>query len=141
MTQIFVYGTLQPGEVNYGVCADAVLESRPAIVRGQLYHLPLGYPALAVGTRTVGGFLLSFADSSILQRLDELEQHDPIALQALGVASAPHQYDYAREWIAVWQPGGRSLGEAWVYRMAIEHIQKLGGILLSSQQWNGRQVY
>ena len=39
--QIFVYGTLKPGEINYQLlCQDTVLASHRAIARGHLYYLP-----------------------------------------------------------------------------------------------------
>lgn len=139
MTQMFVYGTLQPGEINYGVCAEAVVEARPAIVRGHLYHLPMGYPALTLETQTVRGFLLTFANPGIVQRLDEFERHDPIVLQRYVTSETSQQYEYERGLIQVFDLEGRSLGTAWSYLMTIEQIQKIGGIPVSAQQWNGRQ--
>ena len=140
MIQIFVYGTLQPGEVNYWVCADAVVASQAAIAIGQLYYLPFGYPALSPGIQTIRGFLLSFSDAAILQCLDEFERHDPIALQKFVASAIPHQYDYDRQSIEVFDLDRRSLGNAWVYRMTIEQIHKIGGIPLSIEQWNSRQM-
>lgn len=147
MIPIFVYGTLQPGEINDWVWADAVVKAQPAIAIGQLYHLPFGYPALSEGTQTVHGFLLCFADPSILQRLDEFERHDPIALHPFIGTDSPQDYNYDRQWIEVFaldfevfDLDRRSLGQAWVYRMTIAQINKIGGIPLSTEQWNSRQV-
>ncbi|CAA9452266.1 MAG: hypothetical protein AVDCRST_MAG02-962 [uncultured Rubrobacteraceae bacterium] len=44
---MFFYGTLKRGQRNHGYCRGA-LEVRGATVRGSLYDLPEGYPALVV---------------------------------------------------------------------------------------------
>ena len=56
--QVFVYGTLKPGEVNYQLyCAESVVEFFPAVAKGLLYKLPIGYPAMTRGDRNVLGFV------------------------------------------------------------------------------------
>ena len=68
--KVFVYGTLKPGECNYRrYCEGKVVEALPAIARGQLFALPIGYPAMVAGEGIVCGFLLRFANCGILVHL------------------------------------------------------------------------
>lgn len=60
-SEVFVYGTLLPGQVNYQHIASMVSSSSTAKTRGRLFHLPYGYPAMqATGEGWVRGELLSF---------------------------------------------------------------------------------
>ncbi len=71
--QVFVYGTLKPGERNYQrYCAGKVVEAQRAFTLGRLFALPMGYPAMTTGADIVHGYLLTFADLAILDALDEL---------------------------------------------------------------------
>ena len=45
---VFVYGTLKRGQRNYERFCQGALAVREATVRGQLYDLPYGFPALVV---------------------------------------------------------------------------------------------
>ena len=127
---VFVYGTLKPGEVNYQhYCAGKVVEEQSAIAFGQLYDLPLGYPAMTVGESPVHGFLLTFADRSALTALDELEDYNPNRL--------PHENEYERQQIEIYNLSAQSLGRAWVYLMTSEQVQRLGGVLMRSGWWSG----
>ncbi len=130
LIRVFVYGTLQPGEkYHQPYCGGWVTAAEPAKVTGQLYHLPLGYPGLATGEDIVSGALLSFDQPAILQRLDQLEDYSP---------SRPAKQNlYQREQTAITNIHGEDLGEAWIYRMALERIQSLGGIYLPAGQWSG----
>lgn len=75
----FVYGTLMTGYANH----RAIFESLPlnierASVRGSLYHLPEGYPALLPGKEQVYGELITPRCSAaeyaqLVNRMDELE--------------------------------------------------------------------
>lgn len=128
--KVFVYGTLKPGEANYQrYCAGTVVEEQNAIAFGQLYDLPLGYPAMTPGESPVQGFLLTFADPSVLTTLDELEDYNPHRL--------PQENEYERQQIETYNPSGQSLGQAWVYFMTPERVQRLGGVLLRSGCWSG----
>ena len=127
--RVFVYGTLQPGEkYHQPYCDGWVTAAEPAEVRGQLYHLPQGYPGLAAGDDIVHGSLLSFDRSAILQRLDELEDYSPHRELSQNL--------YQRERTIVLSPSGLELGEAWIYRMALSRIQALGGIYLPGGRWS-----
>lgn len=50
---LFVYGTLKLGFRNHAGFCDGVLEIEEAVVRGDLYDLPFGFPALVVPEVTV----------------------------------------------------------------------------------------
>jgi gamma-glutamylcyclotransferase (GGCT)/AIG2-like uncharacterized protein YtfP len=142
-TKLFVYGTLKPREASYGLCAASVLESRPAIARGQLYHLPLGYPAMTLsGSDRVHGFLLSFWDDVILSVLDEYEQHAPERLKKLLPAGhCVEDYEYQRRRIEVCSLEANTCGFAWAYIMPVEQVRHLGGILVADGCWSGTSSY
>lgn len=135
MLDVFVYGTLKPGERNHQICASSVVEARPAIASGQLYALPLGYPSMTLGTGTVHGVILSFADAGILDVLDAYEQHDPEAFRCHAPDLSIAQYQYDRVQIKTYDQAQRFLGCAWSYVMSLEQIQRLGGIWLPDGQW------
>ncbi|HIK55852.1 MAG TPA: gamma-glutamylcyclotransferase [Synechococcales cyanobacterium M55_K2018_004] len=126
--RVFVYGTLKPGEANYArYCAGRVVEAVEAIAFGNLYALPLGYPAMTAGPRPVQGYLFTFAEEGILRDLDELEDYDP--------NRPPEECEYLREWTEVFDREGRSLGFAWVYRMSEAQVKLWDGVLLPDGNW------
>ncbi len=125
---VFVYGTLQPGEYYYSqYCAGNVVESCQAIAHGYLFDLPLGYPAMTAGDGIVKGFRLSFDDSTILDALDQLEDYSPDRPDA--------ENEYRREQIKLFTPPGVFLGKAWAYLMTPEKISQLGGTYLPNGRW------
>lgn len=132
MLNVFVYGTLKPGEINYNrYCQGRVVEQTKAWTRGQLYHLPrLGYPGMVrCRSGRVEGYLLTFAESSILTILDRLEDYLP--------ERSPQENEYNRHWISVYQlHSQQKLTEAWGYTMAIETVKQWQGVLISSGWWN-----
>lgn len=129
--KVFVYGTLKPGESNYQrYCAGKVTMATPAIARGQLFALSLGYPAMTTGTQTVQGFLLHFEDPTILPQLDALEDFVP--------GRSPEQNEYQRQVITVFNSRGQPLDSAWAYLMYPQRIQQLGGILISTGIWQSQ---
>lgn len=127
---VFVYGTLKPGEVNYQrYCVGKVVEVKRAIAYGQLFDLSLGYPAMTIGESPVQGFVLTFADSAMLSILDEVEEYDP--------HRRPEENEYYRQQIETYSPTGQALGIAWVYLMTTVQVQHWQGVLLSSGWWTG----
>lgn len=131
MIKVFVYGTLKPQERYYqSYCADRVVASEVACVWGQLFDLPLGYPALTEGNSRVYGVLLSFGDATILPTLDTLEDYDP--------ARPAHQNEYQRVEIEAFSLINHSLGMVWTYRMDLAKVKRLGGVLLPSGYWTGQ---
>lgn len=129
--QVFVYGTLKPGEVNHVLyCQGRIDRFHSAQVKGRLYALNLGYPALGTGEDWVQGVLLCSRDLTLLARLDQLED--------FAVGRSPELNEYNREWADTWDLGGKPLGQAWVYRMAIARIQAHQGIYLANAEWSSQ---
>jgi len=130
LLQVFVYGTLKPGEANYpAYCADKVINYQEAYTKGKIYHLPaLGYPGMTEEEGKVQGFLLTFADFSALKNLDQLEGYDP----------QRHLSDneYYRQKILVYDSSDKFLAEAWAYFMTFEKVKNKGGILITSGCWD-----
>lgn len=127
---IFSYGTLKPGELNYKQYCAQVLTVKRAITFGKLFALPLGYPAMTRGESLVKGFLLSFPDSNILVQLDLLEGFNPSSLAA--------NNEYNRQLIETYDSGLVPLGLAWAYLMTPQQVNSLGGIFLADGWWSGR---
>jgi gamma-glutamylcyclotransferase (GGCT)/AIG2-like uncharacterized protein YtfP len=127
--KVFVYGTLKPGEANYQTfCAHKVVKAQSGIVRGLLFALPFGYPAMTPGDLPVRGFLLSFSDSDVLNRLDWLEDYDP--------HRPASENEYNRREVQVYNPAWQPLGWAWTYMMTPEQANRLGGVLLTDGWWS-----
>ncbi len=127
---IFVYGTLKPGESNYQrYCAGKVLSAKRAIALGQLFALPIGYPAMTRGDSPVHGYLLSFPDETVLRHLDWLEDYDPHRTEV--------ENEYNRRQIKTYDQAWASLGLAWVYLMTPEQVYSFGGVLLPDGWWSG----
>ncbi|ARV58139.1 hypothetical protein BZZ01_05360 [Nostocales cyanobacterium HT-58-2] len=132
LLQIFVYGTLKPGEENYpAYCAGKVVNTTKAVVRGKLFALPMGYPAMTPGNSLVHGYILSFANLDVLTRLDDLEDYDP--------ARSASENLYNRKQIQTYTLQGSSLGWAWVYLMTEELARKLEGVHLPDGMWSSYQ--
>ena len=73
---VFVYGTLKPGEANYlSYCNGKAISQVSGYTWGDLYALPMGYPAMAPGNDRVYGVCLTFTDASVLNVLDRLEDY------------------------------------------------------------------
>jgi len=133
LVKVFIYGTLKPGESNYQrYCAKEVVEAERAIAFGQLFTLPLGYPAMVLGNRPIHGFLLSFSSDGILHHLDWLEDYDPKRPIA--------QNEYNRQQIKTYNLAWASLGLAWVYLMTLEQVYSFGGVLLADGWWSGESI-
>lgn len=126
---IFVYGTLKPGESNYQhYCAGKVLEAK-TLAFGQLFALPFGYPAMTEGEYPVQGFLLSFPDAAILRQLDLLEDFN--------LYKPAHHNDYHRQIIETYNTSLVSLGLAWTYFMTPKQVYFLDGVFLPDGCWSG----
>ena len=128
--RVFVYGTLKPGESNYQrYCMEKVVEAKRAIAIGQLFALPLGYPAMTLGESLVQGFLLSFPDSNILRYLDWLEDYKPHRPAA--------ENEYIRKQVETYSLALAPLGLAWVYLMTPEQVRSYRGVPLTNGWWSG----
>lgn len=131
LVKVFVYGTLKPGESNYELfCADQLVAVQRAIAIGQLFALPMGYPAMTNGNATVQGFLLTFKDPGILVSLDELEDYYP--------DRPAEQNEYERQQIEIYDLDRQLLGTAWAYLMTPQQVRYRGGVLLPNGWWGSR---
>ncbi|NNV05092.1 gamma-glutamylcyclotransferase [Geobacillus sp. C56-T2] len=76
---VFVYGTLRIGGRNHRLIANYVQSVRKVTVKGRLFHLPAGYPAMVDGNGTVHGEMFELSDpEAVLALLDQLEgYHGP----------------------------------------------------------------
>jgi gamma-glutamylcyclotransferase (GGCT)/AIG2-like uncharacterized protein YtfP len=75
--ELFVYGTLAPGEVSWPLLAPHVLEARPNATPGVLYDTRRGYPGAVFrpGPEVVHGWSCTLADPPLaaLETLDAFE--------------------------------------------------------------------
>lgn len=128
--QVFVYGTLKPGECNYQrYCVGRVIETYPAITFGQLFDLPMGYPGMTIGNQIVYGVVLVFTDITLLLDLDQLEEYYP---------DRPEISEYERHSIQIFNLEQQPLGKVWAYLMRPEKIQQLGGKLIEGGRWESK---
>lgn len=126
---LFVYGTLKPGEFFYPrYCEPYLVSAQEAIVRGLLFALPLGYPALAEGSDWVQGYLLHLKPDA-LGAIDDLEDYDP--------TRAAGDNEYERIEVEVFDLTQNSIGKAWTYRMQLKRILTLRGQWLPKGLWTG----
>jgi len=134
MLHVFVYGTLKPGERAYrDYCEPYVIQTQPARMRGELFHLPQGYPAMTSGDRWIAGTLLVLADAQAIVRIDEFEDYDPTRSATLNL--------YQRLERPVFSATREPLGTAWVYLMAPQRVATLGGIRVVSGTWSQQDFY
>ncbi len=129
---VFVYGTLKPGEANYtAYCAEKVIKAIKAYAWGEIYHLrALGYPAMTQGNNKIQGYLLIFEDRTVLSQMDILETYNSQGRFT--------ENEYYRVLIEVYNPKNhQSLGRAWVYLMDIEKVKAYRGESLTLGVWFG----
>ncbi len=129
-TEVFVYGTLKPGEYNYQCyCQGEMIQTQTAIAYGQLFQLPMGYPAMIAAEGVVYGMILSFPHPAILQALDQLEDYDPYR--------RPEDNEYQRQQIQTYTVDHQPLRTVWAYLMTSESIRRFpGAILIPSGCWS-----
>lgn len=128
MLSIFVYGTLKPQEAAYPhYCQPHVERVQAACMRGDLFHLPQGYPAMTAGDRWITGALLGFRQAAAIAAIDQFEDYDPQRPTTENL--------YQRRLRPVFSPTHQPLGEAWVYLMSMSQVQALGGISVASGVW------
>jgi gamma-glutamylcyclotransferase (GGCT)/AIG2-like uncharacterized protein YtfP len=87
---------------------------------GRLYDLPMGYPAMTPEDGKIHGYLLSFADSTLLVALDDLEDYEPNITKSKNL--------YNRYYIEVYKLNGSFW--VWAYFMTAEKIYQIGSIML-----------
>lgn len=130
---VFVYGTLKPGESNYQrYCEGRVIAIRPALAHGQLFNLSPGYPGMVKAEGIVQGVILSFSDPNIFLDLDQLEDYQP--------QRPPEQNEYQRQQIPVYDLNHQPLGLVWVYLMDIKKVQSYSGVLIPDGCWTAKMI-
>jgi gamma-glutamylcyclotransferase (GGCT)/AIG2-like uncharacterized protein YtfP len=97
-----------------------------AQVRGRLYHLPLGYPAMTLESGWVQGMLLTFSHQRPLSAIDAFEDYYP---------DRPEDSEYHRYHHPVYDLTHQLLGQAWVYTMTRDRVIGLGGQWLPEGRW------
>ncbi|MBW4644661.1 MAG: gamma-glutamylcyclotransferase [Goleter apudmare HA4340-LM2] len=130
LVEVFVYGTLKPGEANYKkYCDGKVVNAERATTQGQLFALPMGYPAMTRGNSQVHGYLLSFTDSRVLHELDQLEDYQPTRHMSENL--------YNRLQVQVFDLQEISLAWAWVYLMTPDRVNQIDGTPQLDGWWSG----
>ncbi|MCU1370907.1 MAG: hypothetical protein JWO77_2101 [Ilumatobacteraceae bacterium] len=80
---LFVYGTLMPGHLRWGLLAPHALDQRPATVPGMLYDTGQGWPAAVFGRtpthRRVSGWVVWFSAGTLAILLPDLDEMEGIA--------------------------------------------------------------
>ena len=127
---VFVYGTLKPGEANYlSYCNDKVISQVSGYTRGVLYALPMGYPAMAPGNERVYGVCLTFTDTRVLHELDLLEDYQERREAELN--------QYYRCLTPIYSLDGRAIARPWAYYMTRDRILQYRGTKVTSGCWTG----
>ena len=88
---------------------------------------------MTLGESLVKGFLLSFANTAILGKLDLLEGFEP--------SKSAAENEYHRQLIETYDPAFASLGLAWVYLMTPKQIHSLNGVFLPDGWWSSCGSY
>ncbi len=128
--RVFVYGTLKPGEAYHQqYCAHKLVNAKKAIAHGELFSLPVGYPAMTVGYNLVYGYLLEFSDANVISTLDTLEGYHPSRQKSENL--------YNREQVAIFDLQGKKQAEAWIYIMTKHRVNLLGGKTKTDGWWSG----
>jgi gamma-glutamylcyclotransferase (GGCT)/AIG2-like uncharacterized protein YtfP len=132
MGYLFVYGTLLSGGSNRCLLEPYLCSSCPATVKGQMYHLPEGYPMLFSGHGQVCGELVHYRDEpQLLGILDELEDY-------YGQGHQDNVYERVRLPVT---DGAGAAYEAWVYccPSGKEAQMQAGAIAVPSGDWRSFQ--
>jgi gamma-glutamylcyclotransferase (GGCT)/AIG2-like uncharacterized protein YtfP len=122
----FVYGTLLPGQPNYGYWLNGIVAQQPAVLRGACLYDQGFYPMLVEeDTGEVDGLLVTIASSlyeMVLDTLDSLEGYTP---------ERPAAADYQRTKRVVQMADGQE-SVAWVY---IGHAELTAGLEPIGRNW------
>ena len=134
MIPLFVYGSLQPGGQYWpDYCEHRVEQLCLASVRGLLYDLPLGYPAMVAvespESAWVQGYLLWLKSTKDLFKIDQLEGYQterPVI-----------ENEYNRRQIDCYDVHHlHRITQAWAYEMHMDRVCELKGTLLKSGKWS-----
>jgi gamma-glutamylcyclotransferase (GGCT)/AIG2-like uncharacterized protein YtfP len=134
MIPLFVYGSLQPGGQYWpDYCEQRFERLCPANVRGLLYDLPLGYPAMVAvespESAWVQGCLLWLKSVTDLRNIDKLEGYQP--------ERSAIENEYNRRQFDCYDVNHSQLiTRAWAYEMHMDRVSGLKGTLLTSGKWS-----
>ena len=127
MERVFVYGSLREGFWNFQRLLKGKVNSiTSAEIKGILYHLPEGYPAVIEGDGNVKGEVVELVDDDLLVKLDNLECYRGEGQNNL----------YDRKNIKVRLEGGEDI-YCWVYfynRGNFQHLKE-NGVLITDGDW------
>ncbi|MBK1857811.1 gamma-glutamylcyclotransferase family protein [Cerasicoccus arenae] len=127
--RVFVYGTLKPGGYYWHrFCEGRVSNILKAKVKGSLFALPLGYPALVTGDGWVQGYLLTLYDEAVLAGFDMLEDYDPDRCSS--------ENEYERVEVSVYFEDGQAAGSAWAYVMELDRVNQQQGVIIANGDWD-----
>ncbi|KPU42409.1 gamma-L-glutamyl-butirosin B gamma-glutamyl cyclotransferase [Oxobacter pfennigii] len=112
------------GFLKHNFFEDSIASIRKAKTRGDLYHLPEGYPALIKGTGEVFGELIEFSSKEILKSIDCLEDYFGPGLNNL----------YERVETVAELIGGEKTG-CFIYIYCNEDYAIKNGILVPKGDW------
>jgi len=132
--RLFVYGTLKPGGVYWEqYCRGVASDIGEARVGGEIYHLPMGYPAASLGgTGWIHGYILQLPNSDLLRQLDRLEGYWP------GVGGSDNEYVRILAKCRLIDTGEKN--DVWFYHMDAKRIQARGGLLIPDGDWNPKKA-
>lgn len=106
---LFVYGTLMPGHLRWGMLAPHALDQRPATVPGMLYDTGQGWPAAVFGRtptrRRVPGWVVWFSAGTLAALLPDLDE-----MEGIGARPDPSVDPYVRIRVPI-----DSVTEAWAW--------------------------
>ena len=127
--RVFVYGTLKPGEDNFGhFCYGKYLSMVDAYTYGDIYDLPLGFPAMVESKNKAYGVVYEFVDKETTKQIDILEGYNE---------DLPYENNlYYKKQIRVFNKEGKNLGLAWAYFMNINRVLACGGHLVKDGNWS-----
>lgn len=100
ITNLFVYGTLMPGESNFRQIENVVIDHQPGTVEGVLVDLG-AYPALIEGKGRVKGVVLE-VDADALEITDRIEGYHPERDRCLYVRQKTVVQLDSREEVTAW---------------------------------------
>lgn len=111
---LFVYGTLKRGQPNHAALCRGYLRAERAAVRGRLFALPAGYPALVVREEDVlaAGTTDPLADAALQERAGRRplpEPRKPLVRGELYVFGDPARRLPELDAFEGFRPGGESL--------------------------------
>lgn len=131
--QVFVYGTLKPGERSFEhYCAPYLVTQQNVLTPGRIYHLPVGYPAMTLEKGWVKGVLMTFNSDQVFDQMDKLEGYYP---------DRPEESDYLRIRLPIYSLEQVRLAAAWAYVMTPEKVAAMGGEWLPDGLWTGAMAF